>query len=57
MIEKNGRMCRMVFEPGTPWDDVESVLDDFRAGFLKIRKEAEEREAEKKASESVEAAS
>lgn len=52
MLEKNGRVCRMVFEPGTPWDDVFSVLEDFRVEFLRLRQEAEEREAAKKAAES-----
>jgi hypothetical protein len=46
IVEVNGRMARLVLEPGTPWDDAFQAIDTFKEEITKLREEAERREQE-----------
>jgi hypothetical protein len=43
MVEVNGRMARLVLEPGTPWDDAFQALDTFKEEIEKVREEVEKK--------------
>lgn len=47
-ITRNNRICQMLVQPGTPWEEVEAFLEEFRTGFAQQRLEAEERERKAK---------
>lgn len=47
-ITKNDRLFQVLIQPGTPWEDLESVLDEFKEKFSEIKKDQlEKAEAEK----------
>ena len=48
ILQRNNRMCQILIQPATPWDEVEAFLDEFKAGFAQQRLEAEEREKKAK---------
>lgn len=46
MVEVNGRMARLVLEPGTPWDDAFQAMDMFKEEMAKVKSEIEKKEHE-----------
>jgi hypothetical protein len=46
-LEKNERIIRLVFQPGTPWQDALEALDEFKTEILILKEEAERAEAER----------
>jgi hypothetical protein len=50
-IKKNERFYQFSVQPGTPWEDVESALDEIKANIITLKEETIKQEAEKKAKE------
>lgn len=48
-ITKNDRLFQFILQPGTPWEDLELALADFKEQFAQLRQEAEKKEQEKQA--------
>lgn len=48
ILSRNNRMCQILIQPTTPWDEVEAFLDEFKVEFAQQRKDAEERERKAK---------
>lgn len=46
MEEVNGRMVRLVLEPGTPWEDAFEGLDSLKSKMLVVKEEAEQKQRE-----------
>jgi hypothetical protein len=53
-ITKNDRLFQVVLQPGTPWPDLEEALEEFKAEFLKAKKEQEDLAAKKQEEKPVE---
>ena len=51
-IKKNDRVYQVVLQPGAPWDEINQVMDDFKAEFAALKLKADE-EAAKKPEESA----
>jgi hypothetical protein len=47
-VTRNNRICQMLVQPGTPWEEVDAFLEEFKAGFAQQRADAEERERKAK---------
>lgn len=45
-VQKNDRVYRVVLQPGSPWEDVHAVLDEFKEHFKTLEEEAKKKEAE-----------
>lgn len=48
-VTKNDRLYQFAVQPGTPWEDVEAVLDEMKASIITLKEEAIKKEAEEKA--------
>jgi len=51
---KNDRLYEFLIVPGTSWDDIYAVLDDFKEEFKKLHEEALKKEAEAAAQKPLE---
>ena len=47
-VTKNDRLYQFAVQPGTPWADVEEVLDEMKASIITLKEDAIKQEAEKK---------
>lgn len=52
-ITKNDRVFQFIVQPGTPWDDLDLALADFKEHFVQLRQETEKKEQEKQAEATV----
>ncbi len=48
-VTKNDRLYQFAVQPGTPWADVEAVLDEMKASIVTLKEDAIKKEAEQKA--------
>lgn len=42
-INKNDRVFKLSLQPGSPWEDLFAVLEEFKADFQKMKLEEEEK--------------
>lgn len=42
----NNRVYRIVLQPGSPWEDVDEAIEQFKSGFQKLKEEAKKKEEE-----------
>lgn len=54
MLEVNGRMVRLVLEPGTPWDDAFEAIERFKIELPMLREEVMEAEDKRKSESEAE---
>jgi hypothetical protein len=50
-IQKQERIYQFIVQPGSPWEEVESVLEDFKKDFNELREKLAAEEAAKKESQ------
>jgi len=50
-IALNDRIFKLSLQPGTPWEDVQVVLDQFKQDFSDMQKEQEQLQAQQPAPE------
>ena len=44
VITKNDRVYEFSVQPGTPWDDIEEVLEEFKEKFRQLKIDTEKKE-------------
>lgn len=42
----NSRVYRVVVQPGSPWEDIEEAIEQFKVGFKDLKEEAKKKEEE-----------
>ncbi len=52
--QKSKRVYQFAVQPGSPWEEIESAFEEFKAEFSKLKDESIAAEAAKKDSESSE---
>ena len=48
---KNERVYQIVLQPGSPWEDIEAVLHEFKNEFALLKEQAQKEELKKEAVE------
>src|SRR5258708_36643134 len=43
-LVKNERVYQLIIQPGAPWQEIEEVMEEFGKEFLRLKKEAQEKE-------------
>ncbi len=51
---KQQRVYQFELQPGSPWEEIEGVLGEFKEEFLKLRDQAKEKEEADKAAANTE---
>jgi hypothetical protein len=53
MVEVNGKLVRLVCEPGTSWTDVFDGLDQIKTGMVSLEEKSKKRESEENEKASI----
>jgi hypothetical protein len=53
MIELNGRIARLVLEPGTPWEEAFQAIDTIKEEMIILKAEAEKKQQDEKQDEPI----